>query len=405
MKKILIVGGGINQIPLILASKKEGYYVIVVDSAGYKCPSYNHVDKFYSISTQDEETILEIARKERIDGIISNSELCMLVVNSIAEKLHLTGNPVNGISALMSKSRFRALQKRIGLFTPKHYEVTSTTEAISIAERLQYPIIVKPCESSGSRGCCKLDQFENNKVQLAFQRGRHYSRNDKVVIEEFVTMPSLRTIEGDVFVFGDNIIWDGMFYTTRASWAPMVPMTYTGPLLIEKAQMESIKAAVTSIFSEAKILFGEFNIEGFFTGTGEFFVIEINVRQGGNFLPLFLKRFTGIDYDRLLVTTCVGDMDYYNTVISSERTGRYVIMNSVYSPKSGVYKGLKCDKTVKDKIINITELLPIGDRVSECVDGTGIVASVMIECDSLKELYDLTPQINECIQVDIKGIS
>ena len=298
MKKILIVGGGSNQIPLILASKREGYGVIVVDCAGDKCPSYNHADKFYNISTQDEKAILEVAKKERIDGIISNSEICMLIVNRIAEQLNLAGNPVEGIKVLMSKSKFRALQKRIGVFSPVHYEVLSTEEAISVAERLKYPIIVKPCESSGSRGCIKIDQFEYNKVISAFHKCKHYSRNGKVVIEEFVTMPSLRTIEGDVFVLGDSIIWDGMFYTTRASWAPMAPMTYTGPMLIDKDQWDSIKSVVTSLFDAAKIRFGEFNIEGYFTSTGEFFVIEINARQGGNFLPYFLQSFTGIDYDR-----------------------------------------------------------------------------------------------------------
>ena len=391
--------------PLIVAAKREGYEVIIVDYAGIECPGYSMADIFYKISTQDEDAILGVAQKEKINGIISNSGPSMLIVNSIAEKLGLIGNPVNGINQLISKSRFRALQQRVGVFSPKYHEVVSAEEAIVIAEQLRYPIIIKPCESSGSRGCNKIDQFESNKVIGAFQNSKHFSRDGKVVIEEFVGKPSLRTIEGDVFVLGDDIIWDGMFYTTRASWAPMVPMTYTGPLLIEKALLESIKEVVTSIFSEAKIGFGEFNLEGYFTATGDFFVIEINARQGGNFLPSFLQRFTGIDYDRLLVTTCVGDMDYYNTVISSERKSRFVIMNSVYSQKSGVYKGLKCDKLVKDKVINITELLPIGDRVSECVDGTGIVASVMFECDSLKELYDLTPQINECIQVDLSDIS
>ena len=55
MKKILIVGGGVNQMPLVLASKHEGYYTIVVDYAGKKCPAYTVADRFYNVSTQDED--------------------------------------------------------------------------------------------------------------------------------------------------------------------------------------------------------------------------------------------------------------------------------------------------------------------------------------------------------------
>ena len=91
MKKILVVGGGVNQIPLILASKREGFDVAVVDYAGENCPAFTIADRFYTVSTQDESAVLEIAKKEKVDGIISNSEPSILVVNSIAEKLNLTG--------------------------------------------------------------------------------------------------------------------------------------------------------------------------------------------------------------------------------------------------------------------------------------------------------------------------
>ena len=287
MKKILIVGGGINQIPLIIASKREGYHVIVVDYAGENCPAYTIADRFYNVSTQDENAIYEVAKKEGIDGIISNSEHSMLIVNSIAGKLSLIGNPTGGIKSLVSKSKFRDLQKRAGVYVPDHHEVTTAEEAVTVAERLNYPIIVKPCESSGSRGCKIIEKFNEKDITIAFRECKWYSRNGIVVIEEWVAMPSLQTIEGDIFVFGDSIIWDGLFCTTRASWAPMVPMTYTAPLRIEKAKLDLIKTTILRVLNASAVRFGEFNIEGFFTRAGDFFIIEINARQGGNFLPVF----------------------------------------------------------------------------------------------------------------------
>lgn len=401
MKKILIVGGGVNQMPLVLASKREGYYTIVVDYAGEKCPAYTIADRFYNVSTQDEEAILKVAKKEEIDGIISNSEPSMLIVNSIAERLGLIGNPVGGVKDLMSKSRFRNLQRRAGVYAPKHFEVTTAAEALSVSRRLCFPIIVKPCKSSASRGCKAIEKFDGEAITNTFRDCQQLSRDQRVVVEEFVSMSSLQTIEGDIFVYGDEILWDGLYYTTRPSWAPMIPMTYTGPMLIEDNKLDSIKAAITKVFEETNIRFGEFNMEGFFTSNGEFFIIEINARQGGNYLPLFLKRFTGIDYDRLLVTTCVNDDTYLNTIMSSELKRHNCIMHSVYSQKDGIYKGLAIDPVIKAHVTAITEMLSAGDKVKKYVDGTSIVASVLLDFNSLKELYDMTPKVNDGIYVEL----
>lgn len=401
MKKILIVGGGVNQMPLVRASKREGYFTVVVDYAGEKCSAYTIADRTYNVSTRDEAAILEVAKKEKVDGIISNSEPSMLIVNSIAERLGLIGNPVEGVKDLLSKSRFRDLQRRAGVYAPKHFKVTTVEEALSVSERLSYPVIVKPCESSGSRGCEVIEKFDSETVMKAFLDCQRISRNKKIVIEEYVEMPSLRTIEGDIFVMGDTILWDGLFYTTRASWAPMVPMTYTAPILMDDDKLDMIKSSVSRVLKTNGVRFGEFNIEGFFTKTGEFFIIEINARQGGNFLPKFLQRFTGIDYNRLLVTTCVNDNDYWNNIMATHRNYRYVIMNSVYSPKEGIYKGLIIDSPIKDNVEEINELLSIGDGVIKCVGGTSIVASVMLEFDNMEVLYDMTPKVIDSIHVEL----
>ena len=185
----------------------------------------------------------------------------------------------------------------------------------------------------------------------------------------------------------------------------MVPMTYTAPLLIDNTKLNSIKSTISQILNAAGIRFGEFNIEGFFTESDEFFVIEINARQGGNFLPGFLHRFTGIDYNRLLVTTCVNDDYYWNTVLTSERHNRFAVLHSVYSQKEGIYNGLTFDPLIKDKITNVTELLSVGDKVEKCIDGTSIVASVDLEFNSVEELYDYTPKIMDGIHVKLSVVS
>ena len=196
-------------------------------------------------------------------------------------------------------------------------------------------------------------------------------------------------------------IWEGLYHTTRAGWAPMVPMTYTAPMRMDEGRMELLRSTILRVLQGAGIRFGQFNIEGYFTHTGEFFIIEINARQGGNFLPCFLRRFTGIDYNRLLVTTCVKEEGYINEVATSERPHRFAMMSSVYSQKAGVYQGLAFDPLIRDKIKDVRQLVSAGEAVEKCIDGTSIVASIDLEFDSMEELDAFTPLVVDGIRVRI----
>ena len=66
MKKILILGAGIYQVPLIKTARRLGIYSIVCSIPG-NYPGFEYADKVYYENTTDAEKILEIARKENID--------------------------------------------------------------------------------------------------------------------------------------------------------------------------------------------------------------------------------------------------------------------------------------------------------------------------------------------------
>ena len=68
MKKVLILGAGIYQVPLIQRAKKLGYYTIVASWPG-KYPGFQYADKVYYVNTTDKEKLLEIAREEGISGV------------------------------------------------------------------------------------------------------------------------------------------------------------------------------------------------------------------------------------------------------------------------------------------------------------------------------------------------
>ncbi len=401
MKKILIVGGGQGQMPLITAAKAEGYYLIVCDYAGENCPGAKYADKLYSVSTRDVDAVYEVAKEEKVDGIISNSEPSMLCVTEVGEKLGLIGNPLKSIQTFISKSEFRALQKKIGVYSPKHIEVDSWESALKAIADIEYPIFVKPGECSGSRGSLKINKQNLFEFKQAFNSCMFHTRNKKVVIEEYVKMPSNTTIEADIFVCNGEILWNGIYSTLRAGWAPMIPMVYSMPSMFSIEQQETFKEVVGKTLREGGITFGQYNVEAYFNANGELFVIEINVRQGGNNLPFFLKEATGIDYDKLLVKSSVGDFDYWNEVISTSHNYNNVIHYSLYSKSNGIYKGINIPEELQAKVIGVHDIVNKGEEVHECTNAADIVAIIDFKFDSLAELNSVREQLPDLVTVNL----
>ena len=116
MKKILILGGSKAQVPLIEAAKKAGYYTVLCDWTTTN-PGIQLADKHYQVSTMDIQAVLEVAEKEAVNGVVSNSEPVMVNVAMVAEHLNLPGNPPQAIEILQMCIRDRL--KRIFIYLTK----------------------------------------------------------------------------------------------------------------------------------------------------------------------------------------------------------------------------------------------------------------------------------------------
>ena len=330
-EKILILGGNKAQVPLIEASKREGYHVVLCDYTSTN-PGIALSDTHYQENFMNREEVLRIAEKEHINGIISNSEAAMPVVAYVSEKLNLTGNTLEAITNITSKKNFRDLQHRLNIFSPECETTSSFEEALIKSQGLTFPIIMKPDKSSGSRGTTRIDSYPYMKNQYDnWKACSEYSLNSNVVLENFIAVPSLSNIiDGDIFVHDDIFIWDGLFTSKRSKLAPMIPMTQTYPAVLSESELEEIKRTLELIFRGAGITFGEFNVEMYYTGEHELFVIEINARQGGNNIPGMIEKHCGIDMYHLLVTTAMGH-DYYLSKITPPQVDINTYLNTLFS--------------------------------------------------------------------------
>ena len=301
---------------------------------------------------------------------------------------------------LLSKDRFRSLQDKVGAYAPKHYKVNNEKEFLEVAEKMQCPFIVKPAANSGSRGTTKVLSSEAEELKKIFRINSEYSRDNCCVIEDYVDMPSLTTIEGEIFVLGKEIIWDGLFFCSRSSRISKLPMTYSMPFRIDPLKSIEIQDTLRKLLEAADFTYGELNVEMYFTKDDRLFVIEINPRQGGASLPAFVSRHNGVDMYRLLVTTAVNDDSYFNFLKQYNRECHYVTRHTVFSHSDGVYKGISFSPAIQNNVTNIEERILCGDKVEACKNGTNALAFVDLEFES----YELQHQYCDDIEEYIKPI-
>ena len=378
MKKILILGASDDQIRLIKTSKDLGYYIVDCDFTTTN-PGLPLVDKHYQIDYTSKDRVLAVAKKENIQGVISNSEQAMPTVAYVAENLNLIGNSLESIEKLADKTKFRFLQGKAGVFYPKHFEVSSCDEVLDKIVNMHLPVLIKACECSATRGTFKIESYDKDRIVEAFQESKNQSWNNRVALEEYVEMPSMTTYEGDIFICGDLFIWDGMFYTQRSSFAPMIPMTYSGPLNEGDPHKKAIKEVLKKLFKEAGIRHGQYNVELYFTRYNKPFVIEINTRQGGRNIPEFINEYSGVNLTRLLVSTCMGEMDLINNYVEGFHKPHYISHHLIFPHQDGRF----CGFHINNEILPYVKLKNIdcgrGDQLHKSVNGTDVIGYVDFE--------------------------
>ena len=183
-KRILFLGGAASQIPPIKYAKEQGHYVITCDYLPEN-PGHKYADEYYNVSTTDKEAVLDLARKLKIDGIVAYaSDPAAPTQAYVGNKLGLHSNPYESVLILTRKDLFRDFLKKNNFYVPKSASFYSFTEAKKWLDELKMPIIVKPIDSSGSKGIRKIETIDA--FESAFEYALQFSREKKITVEEFL---------------------------------------------------------------------------------------------------------------------------------------------------------------------------------------------------------------------------
>jgi len=275
-KRILILGAGEMQLPIIFSAKELGCYIIVADhnplALGLK-----HADKKLLISTNNIHGLIQAAVENKIDGVLTTSDSPVKSVASICEKLKLSGPTINSASICTNKYLMRKHLAENQFLIPK-FEIIYAKE--SLKKIGFYPCVIKPVDSSGSRGVQKVNDY--NELVNAYNLASQYSSTNSVIVEEFIdgneysietlTQNNQTTVVAitEKTVIGDN----GIFF---------VENRHIIPAELSSTISSAIKETVINLITTLNLVNSPSHTELKITPKG-IYIIEVGARLGGDFI-------------------------------------------------------------------------------------------------------------------------
>ncbi len=384
VKKLLLLGGSAQQIVAIETAKKLGYYTVLCDYLTDN-PGQCIADKFYLVSTTDKEAVLDVARKEQVDGILAYaSDPAAPTAAYVAEKMGLSGNPYESVEILCNKDKFRKFLSENGFCTPKAQGYDSITEAEKdiLEGKFQFPIIVKPVDSSGSKGVSRIDNVAQ--IQEKLEYAMSFSRGNRIVVEEFVEKYGYQ-------IAGDGLSIDGKLvfrcfandHFNPSCVNPFVPISASFPYNMPDEVQDKIHEEIQRLISLLGMKTCTYNFDIRIDKDYNVYLMEIAPRDGGNYIPQLIKYATGIDLVECSVKAAMGETIENIELIKPKG---YWCYYAVHSLKDGVLESINIAEDFKEHIVENHILKSPGDEIKAFTGANTTLGILLLQFEDLNEM-------------------
>ena len=379
-KKIMILGGNYFQTTIIKAAKDLGCHVISVDYLPSN-PGHKFSDEYYNVSTTDRDGILELAKRLKVDGICTYaSDVSAPTVAYVAEKMGLPGNPLSSVEILTRKDLTRNFLKQNGFSVPEAKGFTSYDEALKFFQNLNNPVMIKPVDSSGSKGVAKVSRTED--FSVAYDSAMKYSISKKIIVEKFIQRKDYN-IGGDGFLSDGNL--QCTFFTDGHGskyCSPFVPTGHTYPSANEKL-IKKAKPEIQRLMRCLKMRTGAINWDLILDENDAVYILELGARNGGNLIPDEIKFACGVDLPKYTIMAALG-MDC--SELKEQPIKNFVSSYIIHSLRDGIFKSLRISDEIKKKIIRRDLFVTPGEKVYRFDNSSLAVGAMLLKFDSVEEM-------------------
>lgn len=304
-KKLMILGASILQVPAIEKAKEMGLDVVVVDmnseAIGFKIGGI----KKEVISTIDIKAVVAVAKKHKIDGIMTlATDMPMRTVAAVAKEMDLIGIDEQTALKATNKAEMRKALKLNNVPIPKFFVVGNKNEYKEAVKQFAVPFIVKPADSSGSRGIYEVKDITNQElINEAYDYCRPFSRVGDVVVEEYMDGPEVSV---------ETLTVDGLCHVIQitdklTTGAPhYVEMGHSQPTQFNKAISKQIADVARAANRAIGIKNGPSHTEIIVTSEGPK-IVELGARLGGDNITTHLVPLsTGVNMVECCINIALG---------------------------------------------------------------------------------------------------
>ena len=400
-KKLMLLGGSEQQVVAITKAKDLGYYTVLCDYLPDN-PGKAFADKYYSVSTTDKEKVLQVAISENINGILAYaSDPAAPTAAYVAEQLHLPGNPYRSVEILCNKDKYRAFLKSNGFHTPncKCFDNISEAEDSLKKRELKFPVIVKPVDSSGSKGVSLINDIDSINPEV-LERSFSYSRCKRIIIEEYVEKYGYQ-------IAGDGLSIDGKLvfryfandHFDKKSPNPFVPVAASFPYFQPPAIQDKIHGEIQRLLTLLNMSTCTYNFDIRIDKDLNVYLMEIAPRNGGNFIPNVIKHATGVDLVDYSVKAAMGSQ-----VCPPENATPkgYWSYYTIHSYKSGILKQISISKEYEKCIVESYIVSNPGEYIEEYTGANKKIGCLVMKFDSLDEMLKMMDNSEQWIKVELE---
>jgi biotin carboxylase len=241
--RILVLGAGVMQGPVLRIARELGLFTVAVDGDPHAV-SASMADRFEVIDLKDREGIEQFGRSlvnEGLCGIMTAGTDFSASVAWAAERLGLPGIPYEAALNASDKERMRSCFKKAGIPSPEFTIVTSPPEKELSEKGLSYPLVVKPVDNMGGRGCRRAGCFAE--LREAAEESLRFSRSGRAIVESFMEGPEFSV---DAIVYHGEITICGL--ADRHIFFPpyFIEMGHTLPARVENEKQRLLLETFTA---------------------------------------------------------------------------------------------------------------------------------------------------------------
>ena len=393
-KKILLLGGSAQQVIAIDTAKQLGYSTVLCDYLPDN-PGQFHADKFYQVSTTDKQAVLEVAVREQIDGIVAYaSDPAAPTAASVAEKLSLATNPYVSTEVLCNKDKFRSFLRQNGFNAPLSGGYSDIDTAKADFAKYRLPVIIKPVDSSGSKGATVLHSWDTAEDALKFAFS--FSRGKRIIIEEFIEKKHPYLIGGDIFIINGKVVLWGLMNCHRDNQVnPLVPVGKSYPPELADSDLENVKSTLQALIDKLSIKNGAMNVELIVDAFNRVWPIDVGPRNGGNMIPDLLGYIFNVDVVKMTIQAAMGvKVDF-----SPDEAKEFYATYNLHSNADGILKGIEFDAEVEKYVVRKNIYKNAGDKIEYFDNAAKALGVVFLKFDSAESMKQTLGNINHHIKV------